>query len=95
MTKDEKPKPVVHRPPDDPLGIDPDKDFNEEARRIARDALEGRHQEAVQAEVEAALRRWGMTPKTKLVAKAMEILDRAPDVDPDPGDEAVPPKSTT
>ncbi|WP_429819206.1 hypothetical protein [Ensifer sp. B1-9] len=73
MTKDEKPKPVVHSPPDDPLGIDPDKDFNAEARRIARDAIEGRHKEAVQAEAQAALRRWGMTST------------RSAD-DPDPGE---------
>lgn len=65
MTKDEKPKPVVHVPPDDPLGIDPDKDFDAEARRIARDAIDGRHKEAVQAEVQAARRRWGIPPKSK------------------------------
>jgi hypothetical protein len=65
MTRDEKSKPVVYRAPDDPLGIDPSKDFNEEARRIARDAIEGRNKEAVQSEVEAALRRWGITPQKK------------------------------
>ncbi|TBF89184.1 hypothetical protein [Rhizobium leguminosarum] len=91
MTKDEKPKPVVYSPPDDPLGIDTDKDFNEEARRIARDAIEGRHEEAVQAEVQAALRRWGMPPSADLSAKATAILDRAPDVDAYPGDEIVAP----
>lgn len=63
MTKDEKSKPVVHSPPDDPLGIDPDKDFDAEARRIARDAIDGRHSEAVQAEARVALSRWGMTSK--------------------------------
>ncbi|MBA1343924.1 hypothetical protein [Rhizobium sp. WYCCWR 11146] len=50
-----------------------------EARRIARDAIEGRHEEAVEVEIAAALRRWGMTPK------------RSTD-DPDPGDEIVDPK---
>jgi hypothetical protein len=65
MTRDEKSKPVIYSPPDDPLGIDPSKDFDAEARRIARDALEGRNKEAVQSEVEAALRRWGITPKKK------------------------------
>ncbi|MBD9541300.1 hypothetical protein IB276_17735 [Ensifer sp. ENS04] len=48
---------TIHSAPDDPLGIDLDKDFNAEVRRIARDA------EAVQAEVEGALRSWGR-PKT-------------------------------
>ncbi|MGO7324058.1 hypothetical protein GUK30_32505 [Rhizobium leguminosarum] len=76
MSKDEKPKPTVYSPPDDPLGIDTDKDFNAEARRIARDAIEGGHKEAVEAEIAAALRRWGMTPK------------RSTD-DPDPSDEIV------
>lgn len=63
MTKDEKSKLVVHNPPNDHLGIDPHKAFDAEARRIARDAIEGRHTEAVQAEAQAALRRWGMTSK--------------------------------
>lgn len=63
MTKDDKSKRVVHSPPDDPLGIDPDKDFDAEARRIARDAIEGGHEETVQAEARAALRRWGMTSR--------------------------------
>ncbi|MGH0214372.1 hypothetical protein NKY66_10705 [Sinorhizobium meliloti] len=58
MTKDEKPTPVVHCPPDDPLGIDPDKDFQAEVRRIARDAIEGRHKEAVQAELDAIRRKY-------------------------------------
>ncbi|MGR9293633.1 hypothetical protein ACU8OS_35295 (plasmid) [Rhizobium leguminosarum] len=60
-----KSKSVIYSPPDDPLGIDPDKDFNAEARRIARDAIEGRHQEAVQVEVEAARRRWGIPTKPR------------------------------
>ncbi|MBY3575473.1 hypothetical protein HFN65_31535 [Rhizobium laguerreae] len=89
MSKDEKPKPTVYRPPDDPLGIDTDKDFNEEVLRIARDALEGRHQEAVQAEFQAALRRWGMLPSADLVTNAAAIPDRAPNVEPNPGDEIV------
>ncbi|WP_064831786.1 hypothetical protein [Rhizobium phaseoli] len=84
---DKKPKSVVHLPPDDPLGIDTDKDFNAEVRRIARDAIDGQHREAVQAEVDSALRRWGMKHEVDLIEKAMEILDRAPDVDPNPGDE--------
>ncbi|MBD9541287.1 hypothetical protein IB276_17660 [Ensifer sp. ENS04] len=63
MTKDGKSKPTIHGPPDDPLGIDLDKDFNAEARRIAHDAIDGRHREAVQAEVDRALRRWGR-PRT-------------------------------
>ncbi|MBY3575470.1 hypothetical protein HFN65_31520 [Rhizobium laguerreae] len=79
MTKDDKPKPPIYSHPDDPLGIDTDKDFNVEAQRIARDAIEGRHEEAVELEIDAALRRWGMTPK------------RSTD-DPDPGDEIVDPK---
>ncbi|ANL87037.1 hypothetical protein [Rhizobium phaseoli] len=87
MTKDEKSKPAIYIPPDDPLGIDTDKDFSVEARRIARDALEGCHEEAVQVEVQATLRRWGMKPKAELIDKATEILDRAPDVGPDSGDE--------
>lgn len=61
MERDEKTRPVVYSRPDDPLGIDPDKDFDEEARRIARDALDGRHREDVQAEVDGALRRWGIS----------------------------------
>ncbi|MCY1304872.1 hypothetical protein D9M68_425730 [compost metagenome] len=59
MSKDKKSKPTIYSPPDDPLGIDPDKDFNAEVRRIARDAIVGRHQEAVREEVDRALRRWG------------------------------------
>lgn len=76
-------------PPDDPLGIDPGKDFNKEARRVARDAIEGRHQEAIRVEVEAAPHRWGITPKAALIAMAKEILDRVPDADPDPADEVL------
>ncbi|NEI66540.1 hypothetical protein [Rhizobium leguminosarum] len=78
MSEDEKPKPTVYRPSDDPLGIDPDKDFNAEVRRIARDAIEGCHEEAVQREAQAALRRWGMTSKADLIAEATKILDRVP-----------------
>ncbi|WP_457813135.1 hypothetical protein [Sinorhizobium meliloti] len=71
MTKDKKSKPTIHCPPDDPLGVDPD-NFDAEARRIARDAIEGRHEEAVQVEARAAHRRWGMTSKSELVAKAVD-----------------------
>ena len=46
MSYGEKPTPIVCRPPDDFLGIDPDKDFNEEALSTARDALEGRHRKS-------------------------------------------------
>lgn len=45
----------------------------------------------VEAEADAALRRWGKASnraaKAALIAKALEILDGVPDVDPDSGDE--------
>ncbi|WP_283196542.1 hypothetical protein [Rhizobium sp. BT04] len=87
MAKDQS-KSVIHSPPDDPLGIDPDKDFDAEVQRIARNAIERRHREAVQAEVQAALRRWGMLPEADLAATTA-IVARAPDAEPDPGDEIV------
>ncbi|ANL42420.1 hypothetical protein [Rhizobium phaseoli] len=87
MRKDQS-KSVIHSTRDDPLGIDPDKDFDAEVQRIARNAIEGRHREAVQAEVQAALRRWGMLPAADLAATTATVA-RAPDAEPDPGDEIV------
>lgn len=42
----------------DPLGYDTRRPFLEVAREMAADALAGRHQDAVDAELEAVRRRW-------------------------------------
>jgi PHD/YefM family antitoxin component YafN of YafNO toxin-antitoxin module len=51
-------RPTLHRPDIDPLGYDttdPNFELN-----VAKHALSGEHQAEIQAEVESALRRWGM-----------------------------------
>ena len=55
-------KPTVHRPADDPLGYDTRRPFLEWAREMAEDALAGRHQAAIDAELAAVRRRWGLMP---------------------------------
>lgn len=53
-----KPRPTLHRPNYDPLGFDtadPNFELN-----IARHALSGEHRAEIEAEVEGAMRRWGM-----------------------------------
>lgn len=57
MTEDPDKPHVLRRHPD-PLGYDTQRRFNEVARQIAEDALAGRHQDAVDAELEAVRRRW-------------------------------------
>jgi hypothetical protein len=56
MTEDPD-KPTIRRHPD-PLGYDTRRPFVEVAREISEDALAGRHQDAVDAELEAVRRRW-------------------------------------
>lgn len=85
MKKDDKSKPVVHSPPDDPLGIDPDKDFDAEARRIARDAIERRHEKPSRWKLEPRFadggsnRSWSPRPWKYSIAHLTSI--------PTPGDE--------
>ena len=53
-----KSRPILHRTPEDPLGYDTrDPAY---ALAMAADALSGINSDAVQQEMNAALRRWGM-----------------------------------
>ena len=58
MTEDKEP--TIYRSADDPLGYDTRRPFHEWAREMAEDALAGRHQEAIDAEIERFRKRWGM-----------------------------------
>ncbi|TCA17393.1 hypothetical protein E0H68_06360 [Rhizobium leguminosarum bv. viciae] len=57
MTEDPD-KPNVHRRHPDPLGYDTRRPFHEVAKQMAEDALAGRHQDAVDAELEMVRKRW-------------------------------------
>lgn len=54
----DKPKPTVHRAAEDTLGYDTRRPFSEVAKQMAEDALAGRHQDAVDAELEAVRKLW-------------------------------------
>ena len=56
----EDPKPTVRRPADDPLGYDTSRSFRSVAQQMAEDALAGWREDAVETELTAVRRRWGM-----------------------------------
>lgn len=58
MTEDSKP--TIHRPVDDPLGYDTRRPFRAVARQMAEDALAGWRDDAVDAELVAVRKRWGI-----------------------------------
>ena len=67
----ETPKPAtLNRLPDDPLGYDTDDPFW--MVKMARHAMSGMDKDAIQREVDAAMRRWGMQTKSADATSAAE-----------------------